>query len=386
MPLPPPTCRPAEAALLANPRARRTGATADGVLDEAGFAAARAAITAWPDHAPTPLRRLDGLARALGVAAIDYKDEAGRLGLGSFKAMGGGWAVARLAAERGPDLTVTCATDGNHGRAVAWGAARAGCRAVIYVHAGVSARRRAAIQALGAEVRVVPGTYDDAVRRSAADAARAGWTLVSDTSWPGYEAIPRLVMDGYSVMAEEALDQLDARPSHVFLQAGVGGLAAAVASRIERRWGAARPTVVVVEPDRAACLMASAAAGRPVAVPGELDTVMAGLACGEPSLLAWRVLERLADLFLAIPDHAATATMRLLAEGVGGDPPLVAGESGVAGLAGAIALASSPDPARRAGLGPDSRILVIGSEGATDPELYREIVGRPPEEVHGGSP
>lgn len=383
MPLPPPSCRPETAAFAANPRARAgTSPAARTILDEAGFEAARAAIRSWPGYAPTPLRRLDGLARAAGLGALFLKDESGRFGLGSFKALGGGFAVARAVERHGPGITVTCATDGNHGRAVAWGAARAGCRCVIFVHEGVSPGRRRAIEAFGAEVRVVAGTYDDAVRRSAEVAAAEGWVLVSDTSFAGYEEIPRDVMQGYAVMAEEALDQLaDGPPTHVFLQGGVGGLAAAVAARLDRRFAAAWPRIVVVEPDRAACLLASCRAGRPVAVEGDLDTVMAGLACGEPSLLARRVLDELAHAFLAIPDHAAVAVMRLLAEGVGGDPPLVVGESGVAGLAGALAAAAAPPLARTLGLGPESRVLVFGTEGATDPEVWRAIVGKSPEEV-----
>lgn len=386
MPLPPPRCRPETAAFLANPRARASASrAARTILDEAGFEAARAAIRSWPGYAPTPLHRLDGLARAAGLGAILLKDESGRFGLGSFKALGGGFAVARAVERRGSGITVTCATDGNHGRAVAWGAARAGCRCVIFVHAGVSPGRRRAIEAFGAEVRVVPGTYDDAVRRSAEVALAEGWVLVSDTSFAGYEEIPRDVMQGYAVMAEEALDQLaHGPPTHVFLQGGVGGLAAAVAARLDRRFGAARPRIVVVEPDRAACLLASSGSGRPVAVAGDLDTVMAGLACGEPSLLAWRVLDELAHAFLAIPDHAAIAVMRLLAEGVGGDPPLVVGESGVAGLAGALALAAAAPLAGTLGLGPASRVLVFGTEGATDPEVWRAIVGKSPEEVAAG--
>ena len=383
MSLLPANCRPETAALALNPRVRASASPAAcAILDETGFEAAGAAIRSWPGYAPTPLHRLDELARAAGLGAIFLKDESGRFGLGSFKALGGGYAVARAVERHGPGITVACATDGNHGRAVAWGAARFGCRCVIFVHAGVSPGRRRAIEAFGAEVRVVPGTYDDAVRRSAEVATAEGWVLVSDTSWEGYEAIPRDVMQGYAVMAEEALDQLSGTPpTHVFLQGGVGGLAAAVAARLDRRFGPDRPRIVVVEPDRAACLLASCRAARPVAVEGDLATVMAGLACGEPSLLAWRVLDELAHAFLAIPDHAAVQVMRLLAEGVGGDPPLVIGESGVAGLAGALAAAGCPALAEPLGLGPRSRVLVIGTEGATDAEVWRAIVGRKPEEV-----
>ncbi len=383
MPILPAACRPETAMLERNPRARPTASpVARAVLDEAGLERARATIRSWPGYAATPLHRLDGLAREAGLGTLLFKDESGRFGLGSFKALGGGFAVARAVAAHGRAITVTCATDGNHGRAVAWGAARAGCGCVIFVHEGVSAGRRRAIEALGAAVRVVPGTYDDAVRHSAEVAAAEGWILVSDTSWEGYETVPRDVMLGYAVVAEEAIDELGAeRPSHVFLQGGVGGFAAAVASVLERRFGPERPRIVVVEPERAACLLASCRAGRPVSFDGTLDTVMAGLACGEPSFLAWRILDEVGDAFLAIPDHAAVATMRLLAESVAGDPPLAIGESGVAGLAGALAVAAVPAFRSTLGLGRESRLLVFGTEGATDPDVYRALVGRAPEEV-----
>jgi diaminopropionate ammonia-lyase len=385
----PPTCRPAEARFLINPHRRggpyRPRATA--VMDEAGFRRAREAITAWPGYAPTPLTALPGLAEALGVGAIHYKDEGGRFGLKSFKALGGAYAVERQVTLHGPAITVTCATDGNHGRSVAWGARRAGCGCVIYVHEHVSPGRQRAIEAFGAEVRRVRGTYDDSVRQAAADAAREGWIVVSDTSYPGYMAIPKDVMQGYALMAEEALDGLlpaDA-PTHVFVQGGVGGMAAAVCFRAWARLGARRPRLVVVEPELAACLLASAEAGQPTTITVERETVMAGLSCGEPSLLAWGILDEGVDAFMAVPDHAAENVMRLLADGTAGDPPIVAGESAVAGLAGAIAATQVPRFRDALGLGPASRVLVFGTEGDTDPELYDRIVGRPAEPVRSGS-
>ncbi len=297
--------------------------------------------------------------------------------LKSFKALGGAYAVERLVASRGSaeGLTVTCATDGNHGRAVAWGARRLGVRAVIYVHETVSQGRADAIAAYGAEVRRVPGNYDDAVRASAEAAAANGWTIVSDTSWPGYDLIPRDVMQGYAVLGLEAEAQ-GARPTHVFVQGGVGGIAAAMLSWTWESLGADRPILVVVEPNRAACLLESAAARRWTTVGGDLDTIMAGLACGEPSELAWALLSPGADAFMDIPDGRAADTMRRLAE-LG----IAAGESGVAGLAGLMAAAA--DPAARAMLQLDatSRVLCIGTEGATDPAIYREIVGRAAEDV-----
>jgi diaminopropionate ammonia-lyase len=337
---------------------------------------------------------LEDVAKAARVAAVHYKDEGGRFGLGSFKALGGAYAVARLLiaelARRGVannattaeleqgahrdaarDITVTCATDGNHGRSVAWGAQRFGCRCVIYVHEGVSQGRRDAIAQYGAEIRVVPGNYDHAVRACAHEADREAWFVVSDTSWPGYTEVPRDVMQGYRLMADEAADQLAAPPTHAFVPGGVGGVAAAVSVQMRARYGGA-VKVVAVEPDKAACLLASAEAGEPTTVEGELDTLMAGLACGEPSLLAWQELERGAFAFMAVPDDSAVDCMRLLARR---RPKLVAGESAVAGLAALLLAARDPLTRAMHGLDAESRVLLFGTEGATDPETYARLVG-----------
>jgi diaminopropionate ammonia-lyase len=391
-----------------NPRASRTAPyDADGraqVLSLAAFDEARREITSWPGYQVTPLRRLSMLAAAVGVGEIYYKDEAGRFGLGSFKALGGAYAVFKLlrqaihertgATVSSPDLisgkyadhtrqiTVTSATDGNHGRSVAWGAQTFGCRCVIYVHETVSERRCRAIAAYGAEVRRVAGTFDDAVRRAGADAAAQGWHVVFDTVYEGYTDVPRDVMQGYSLMADEVLAQAnDIAPSHVFVQGGVGGLAAGVCSYLWERFGTARPRFVVVEPDRADCFYRSAVAGKPTPAEGALDTIMAGLACGEVSILAWRILDIGADAFMSIDDEAAADCMRLLAEGRGGDNPVVAGESAVAGLAGFLLASTDLDARKRLALGSDSTVLVFGTEGATDPDVYVRIVGRRPDEV-----
>jgi len=246
------------------------------------------------------------------------------------------------------------------------------------VHAGVSQGRIDAIAAYGAAIRIVPGTYDDAVRAAARAADEQGWFVVSDTSWPGYTEVPRDIMQGYRVMADEAADQwAGPPPTHVFIQGGVGGVAAAVSTQMRARYSPA-PAVIVVEPDKAACLLASAELGTPTAVAGNLETVMAGLACGEPSLLAWQELERGAAAFMAIPDEAAIAAMRLLAE-----QGIVAGESGVAGLAGFILAAGDPAARETLGLVADSRVLVFSTEGATDAAVYAALVGRAPETIAG---
>ncbi len=376
--------------LFANPNAGTPGLV---VMTEAGYRRARGEIMSWPGYVATPLHDLPSVAEAAGVASVQIKDEAGRFGLGSFKALGGAYAVSRVLAQelarRGvannassADLvggvyaqavraiTVTCATDGNHGRSVAWGAQRFGCGCVIYVHETVSQGRVDAIAAYGAEVRRVPGTYDDAVRAASRAAVEQGWFVISDTSWEGYTTVPVDVMQGYRVMAEEALSQwVGPPPTHVFIQGGVGGVAAAVSVQMRATLKPA-PALIVVEPDRAACLLASAEAGAPTAIPGDLDTLMAGLACGEPSLVAWRELERATAAFMAVPDSAAVDCMRLLA-GLG----IVSGESGVAGLAGLLLAAGDPAACEVLGLNDESRVLLFSTEGATDPELYAQLVG-----------
>jgi len=355
------------------------------------------------NHAETPLVALPGLAAAVGVAAIHVKDEGQRLGLGSFKALGGAYAVIRLVLEEAearlgrpvdieelhaPEIraiagtmTFACATDGNHGRSVAQGAQLVGARAAIFVHAGVSDERVAAIARFGAEMIRVAGSYDDSVREAAQTAKEKAWTVVSDTSWPGYERIPGLVMQGYTALVREALRQMPEPPSHVFIQAGVGGIAAAVAGHLALTLGEQRPVFTVVDPARAACLFETAKAGHPVTVPHDEPTVMAMLECYEPSLVAWRVLSRVADAFMTVDEEDAVAVMRRLANPVGGDPAVIAGESGGVGLAGFLKAAA--DPAAKAALSIDatSRVFVVNTEGATDPGKYREIVGRSPAEV-----
>lgn len=354
------------------------------ILSQAALERARRTIEAWPGYERTPLVRLPHLAQRSGLGAVWYKDEGSRFGLKSFKALGGAYAVQELLARLGlppGEVTVTCATDGNHGRSVAWGAQRFGCRCRIYIHATVSEGRKRAIEAFGAEVVRTPGNYDDSVRQAATDAAQNGWHVVSDTSYPGYTDIPKDVMAGYMLMAEEAFDALPEPPTHIAVQGGVGGVAAAVLATSWLRWGAARPRFVVVEPERAACIAPSLAAGERRAAAGDLDTLMAGLACGEVSLLAWDVLHAGCDDALVIDDQAAVTVMRDLANPAGDDPALVAGESATCGLAGILAAAERPDLATALRLDRSSRVLVFGTEGDTDEALYQELVGRTAEEV-----
>jgi len=401
-----PTLPPLTTDLFVNPAfepGEPYGAARGAVLSAPALALALQELTTWPGYGRTPLRSLPALAAAMGVAAVHYKDEGSRFGLGSFKALGGAYAVARLLCREigrklGRELrtaellsgalraecaalTVTCATDGNHGRSVAWGAQMFGCPCVIYIHATVSEGRRQAIEQYGATVVRTAGNYDDAVRQADADARAHGRFIISDTSYPGYMDVPRDVMQGYQLMVHEAAQQLDQWPTHVFVQAGVGGFAAAVCAYFWERDAARRPVFVVVEPDRADCLLRSARQGRLTAVTGEMDTLMAGLACGEVSLLAWQILEKGANAFCAVSDAAAVAGMRLLANPLGDDPPIVAGESAVAGVVAAIAACQDGAASAALGLGADSRLLFFGSEAATDPALYAELVGASAEAV-----
>lgn len=237
------------------------------------------------------------------------------------------------------------------------------------------------IASYGAEVRRVSGNYDDAVRQADVEAKANGWLIVSDTSYEGYVNVPRDVMQGYSVMVDEALKQMPGPPTHVFVQGGVGGLAAAVCSHLWQKYRDQRPLYVVVEPDKADCLYRSAKAGKPIVVHGALDTIMAGLACGEVSLLAWKILQPGADAFMTVTDDAAAQMMRLLAKSPYGDGAIVAGESAVAGLVGLAVAAENQETRAQLKLGLGSVALLFGTEGATDPLIYRQIVGREANDV-----
>ena len=356
-----------------------------GALDARALAEVEALLAHCPAHRPTPLFALPALAGALGVASLDAKHEAPRFGLGSFKALGGVHAVIRLlldeagrrlgrevsAAElRYPALreiaatqTVGCATAGNHGRSVAAGAKLVGCRAVIFVPSGASEARIAAIANLGAEVRRVAGNYDDAVAAAGRACAAEGWTVVSDTSWPGYERIPRLVMQGYTVMAAEALRALQAAPTHIFLQAGVGGYAAAVAAHVSLLGIRPLPRIVVVEPERAACLFESHRASASIRIAPGLPSAMGPLECYEPSLIGWRILARTASAFMTISEEDAVEAKQRLAAPLGTDPALPSSESGAAGLAGLIAACRMPPFREALGLDGEARILLFNTEG-----------------------
>ena len=361
----------------------------------------RAFHRSFPEYAPTPLAELDQLARRLGVKGFYVKDESFRFGLNAFKVLGGSWAVGRCIARRlGEDIrdlpcerltspqvreklgpcTFVTATDGNHGRGVAWTAARLGQRSVVYMPRGTARERLDNIRALGSDASITDLCYDDAVRLARRMEAEQGWTLVQDTAWPGYEEIPGWIMEGYTTMAAEAVEQLGGvKPTHIFLQAGVGSLAGALTAYFAALWGEARPVITIVEPDRADCIFRTARAndGALRFVTEEMDTMMAGLACGEPCTTAWEILRDHADNFISMPDRCAARGMRVLGNPLPGDPRVISGESGAAGVGAALELLMEPgmEEARQIlGLNEDSVVLCFSTEGDTDRENYRKIV------------
>jgi len=368
------------------------------ILSLEGFRRANKEITSWDNYEPTPLHSFDDIAEDTGVSSIFYKDEYSRFTLKSFKALGGAYAVANLLIKKlkeeginanSSDLisgvykdhtskhTVCCATDGNHGRSVAWGAQQFGCNCEIYIHRNVSEGREKAIANYGALVNRIKGNYDDSVRIAAEVAESNGYTVVSDTSYEGYTDIPKDVMQGYTVMVDEAMKQMNDTPTHVFLQGGVGGFPSAVVSFLQESLDCP-PIFVVVEPVNADCLFQSAVNGKPTAVHGDLDTIMAGLACGEVSVLAWSILENYAPHFMTITDESIPKAMQLLANRI---PPIIAGESAITGLAGFLIACNDVELKSKLMINENSKILFFGTEGDTDEEMYEQLVGKSSEQV-----
>ncbi len=373
--------------LEANPRAQKDmpfGRDQQFVVNPNGVPELAAEMKQCPVHKVTPLHALPALAERFGLGEIRVKDESQRFGFGAFKALGGVMGVwSTLSSAVGSDYHLsptldsllkgehrevtgdyvfTTASSGNHGRAVAAGAMLFKNRCVIFLPKFTSAEKEAAIRARGAEVIRVEGDYEAAVAECKAQAAVNGWTIISDTSWEGYDSIPRSVMRGYTVLVEEIIQQWRAGPTHVFVQAGVGGLAAAVFGYLWARYEP-RPTFIIVEPESADCWFQSNRAGRPALASGTADTVMGGLACREISPVTWPVLGLATDWFMTIGEDLVTPTRRLLAQPLGRDPALASGPSGCAGLAGLSRVCTDTEAFQAMGLNKKSRVLLINSEG-----------------------
>ena len=366
---------------------------------------ARAFHESFPQYTQTPLAKLDHMAAYLGVNQVFVKDESYRFGLNAFKVLGGSFAMARyIAKETGKDVselpyavltsdklreefgqaTFFTATDGNHGRGVAWAANRLGQKAVVHMPKGTTQTRLENIKKEGASVDITDMNYDDCVRLAAKEAAETErGVVVQDTAWDGYEEIPAWIMQGYGTMAAEASEQLKAagceRPTHVFVQAGVGSLAGAVVGYFTNLYPDNPPTFVVVEADVAACLYKGAAAGdgKPRIVDGDMQTIMAGLACGEPNTISWDILKNHVKVFISAPDWVAAKGMRMLSAPIKGDPQVTSGESGAAPFGALAAMMTREDYKELRndiGLDENSKVLLFSTEGDTDPERYKNIV------------
>ncbi len=356
------------------------------------------------NYRETPLVSLDNLAKELGVAKVFVKDESYRFGLNAFKALGGTYAIAKVICEilrvnimdvdynylKSPEvkkklgkITFATATDGNHGKGVAWAARQLGQRAVVYLPKGAAKSRVEAIIEEGAQAHVTNLNYDDAVRLAFKEAKKNGWYVVQDTSWEGYEKIPGWIMQGYTTMAEEALEQMKLeginKPTHLFLQAGVGAMAGAVLGYYANKFKGNHSRTIVMEPDNVACIYKSVLAGdgEPHSVTGDLETIMVGLACGEPNPMGWKILRDFASGYIACPDYVSALGMRILANPLGDDRKVIAGESGAVGV-GLLSLLMQSTELKNIKehleLDENSTILIFNTEGATDPENYRNII------------
>ena len=380
-----------------------------GEVSTAAFGVAQAANVlrfhqSFPEYSVTPLVKLEHLAQKLGIKGIYVKDESYRFGLNAFKVLGGSYAIAREIGRRlhlqecelnyqtliAPEvrkklgeLTFVTATDGNHGRGVAWTAERLGQRAVVFMPKGTAAERLENIRKLGAQASITDVNYDDAVRMAQNYAKLHGGVVVQDTSWEGYNEIPQHIMQGYTTMGSEILQQLkeygDVKPTHVFLQAGVGAMAGAITAFIADYYEEVRPQIIIVEPNNAACLYQTALAndGTLHKVGGDLHSIMAGLCCGEPCSLGWQQLAAYADYFVSMPDKAAALGMRILGNPLSGASAVISGESGAAGiglLAAVLREQQLSAMAASLGLNKNSVALCISTEGATDVENYRKIM------------
>lgn len=363
---------------------------------------ARCFHRSFPEYKETPLVELKALSKRLGVSSIRVKDESVRFGLNAFKVLGGSYALGSFIAKKlGVDLselpyerlispevreklgpiTFVTATDGNHGRGIAWTASKLKQKSVVFMPKGSTEERLQNIQALGAEASITDLNYDDTVRHALACQEQYGWALVQDTAWPGYEEIPGWIMEGYTTMASEIREQLQGeKPTHIFLQAGVGAMAGAICGYFTALYGdAERPVITIVEPDQADCLYRTAKAndGQLHAVTGDMRSIMAGLCCGEPCTIGWEILRDHADHFISIPDSVAAKGMRVLGNPLPGDVRVISGESGAATMGFVTEVLTNPalrDLKQKLALDSESRILCISTEGDTDRENYRRIV------------
>ena len=330
-------------------------------------------ISKWENYVPTPLIKLDKLNKELEFKKIYYKDEDKRFNLKSFKALGGAFAVNKIANEKG-NITVATATAGNHGRSVAWGAKRLGLKCKIFISEFVSESRAEAMRILDADVIRVKGNYDASLRECVKQSKQNNWEIVQDVSWDGYKDVPKLIMAGYTIMVKEIIDQTkDNTFTHVFLQAGVGGMAAAMIAGFAK-FSNNVPKFIIVEPENANCVFQSITNNKPTTVNIKKETIMGGMSCGDVSTVAWEILKDATNYSLTIPDDKISTVVALLAKSELSNEKIIAGECAVPGIIALISLFKNKKYLNKLELNSDSKILLFGCEGLTDSKMYKKLL------------
>ena len=330
-------------------------------------------ISKWKTYAPTPLRKLNKLETELGFKNIYYKDEDKRFDLKSFKALGGAFAVNKIANDKG-NVTVATATAGNHGRSVAWGAKRLGLKCKIFISEFVSEARAMAMKNLGADIIRVKGNYDSSLKECIKQSEQNGWEIVQDVSWAGYKEVPKLIMAGYTIMIKEIMDQIkNDNFTHVFLQAGVGGLAAAMIAGFAK-YSTAIPKFIIVEPENANCVFKSIENNKATKVDIVNETIMGGMSCGDVSTVAWEILKSSTNYSLTISDYEISTVVAMLARGKLSDEKIIAGECAVPGIIALIGLFKNKNYLSKLDLNSNSKILLFGCEGLTDEAMYKKLL------------
>ncbi len=330
-------------------------------------------ISKWENYKPTPLLLLNKLCKELNLNKVFYKDESKRFNLKSFKALGGAYAVEKIT-KGNKEITVSTATAGNHGRSVAWGAKRLGLKCKIFISEYVTDARGKAMEELGAEVIKVKGNYEKSLLECIKQSTNNNWQIVQDVAWKDYMVVPKLTMAGYSVMMKEIVDKVDnEKITHIFLQAGVGGMAGAMVAGIARYLSNV-PKIITIEPDSAACVMESIKSGKIEKINITRESLMGGMSCGEPSLVPWEILKKSVNYCISLPDEDIARTMKLLGNGNFSDEKIIAGENSAPGVISLIASCNDEKIKNKINLDSNSNVLLIGCEGDTDKEMYQKLL------------
>ena len=343
------------------------------ILTEEDIDEAYKIISDWENYAPTPLLLLDKLSTELKLKRIFYKDESKRFHLKSFKALGGSYAVEKIT-KGNKEIVISTATAGNHGRSVAWGSKKLGLKCKIFISEYVSEARAEAMRNFGADVIRVKGNYEDSLNECIKQSNQNNWQIVQDVAWENYMLVPKLTMAGYSVMMKEISEQINnQKVSHIILQAGVGGMAAAMVAGLARYLNHV-PQIIIVEPDSAACVLASINTGKIEKISIEKESIMGGMSCGEVSLVPWQILKKSVNYCVTVSDNYISKTIKYLANCELSYEKIIGGECSTPGIISLIGLCNDAKIRKKINLNEDSNVLLFGCEGDADEELYQKLL------------